>query len=105
MLCECDAAMERHLQVLSAQMEPPTTPLPPRRTKPQSHGKEPRFNIRGYLYHLTGTDLSQIDGIGPYHALRLISEIGTLVSGHKSKSRNWLHVDSSGIASFAREKA
>ncbi|HEY0150804.1 MAG TPA: IS110 family transposase [Longimicrobium sp.] len=77
MLCECDAAMERHLQVLSAQMEPPTTPLPPRRTKPQSHGKEPRFDIRGYLYHLTGTDLSQIDGIGPYQALRLISEIGT----------------------------
>jgi transposase len=77
MLCECDAAIERHLQALSAQMEPPTTPLPPRRTKPQSHGKEPRFDIRGYLYHLTGTDLSQIDGIGPYQALRLISEIGT----------------------------
>jgi hypothetical protein len=63
--------------MLAAQMEPPTTPLPPRRTKPQSHGKEPRFDIRGYLYRLTGTDLSQIDGIGPYQALRLISEIGT----------------------------
>ncbi|MFL5537764.1 MAG: IS110 family transposase [Longimicrobiaceae bacterium] len=77
MLSECDAAIEGHLQTLAAQMEPPTTPLPPRRTKPQSHGKEPRFDIRGYLYHLTGTDLSQIDGIGPYQALRLISEIGT----------------------------
>lgn len=77
MLSECDAAIEGHLQALAAQMEPPTTPLPPRRTKPQSHGKEPRFDIRGYLYRLTGTDLSQIDGIGPYQALRLISEIGT----------------------------
>jgi transposase len=26
---------------------------------------------------LTGVDLSQIDGIGPYNALRLLSEIGT----------------------------
>ena len=77
MLSECDAAIEGHLQTLAAQMEPPTTPLPPRRTKPQSHGKEPRFDIRSYLYRLTGTDLSQIDGIGPYQALRLISEIGT----------------------------
>jgi transposase len=77
MLSECDAAIEGHLRTLAAQMEPPTTPLPPRRTKPQSHGKEPRFDIRGYLYSLTGTDLSQIDGIGPYQALRLISEIGT----------------------------
>jgi transposase len=77
MLSECDAAIEGHLQTLTAQMEPPTTPRPPRRTKPQSNGKEPRFDIRGYLYRLTGTDLSQIDGIGPYQALRLISEIGT----------------------------
>lgn len=77
MLSECAAAVEGHLRTILAQMEPPTTPLPPRRTKPQSHGKEPHFDIRGYLYHLTGTDLSQIDGIGPYQALRLISEIGT----------------------------
>jgi transposase len=77
MLSECDAAIEGHLRTLAAQMEPPSTPLPPRRTKPQSHGKEPRFDIRGYLYRLTGTDLSQIDGIGPYQALRLVSEIGT----------------------------
>ena len=28
-------------------------------------------------HQLTGVDLSQIDGIGPYNALRLLSEIGT----------------------------
>ena len=32
------------------------------------------------LHQLTGADLSQIDGIGPYNALRLISEIGTDMS-------------------------
>ena len=29
------------------------------------------------MHQLTGVDLSQIDGIGPYNALRLLSEIGT----------------------------
>jgi transposase len=77
MLAECDTAIERHLQTLAAQAEDPAAPLPPRRTKAQPRSKEPRFDIRGYLYRLTGTDLSQIDGIGPYQALRLVSEIGT----------------------------
>lgn len=35
------------------------------------------FDIRTPLYQLTGVDLSQIDGIGPYTALRLVAEIGT----------------------------
>ena len=77
MLAECDAAVERHLRTLTAQTEPPSTPLPPRRTKAKPRTKEPQFDVRSYLHHLTGTDLSQIDGIGPYQALRLISEIGT----------------------------
>ena len=29
------------------------------------------------MHHVTGVDLSQIDGIAPYTALRLVSEIGT----------------------------
>lgn len=65
MLAECDAAIERHLQTLTAQTEPPASDLPPRRTKAQPRSKEPRFDIRSYLYRLTGTDLSQIGGIGP----------------------------------------
>ena len=75
-LGECDTIIERHLGTLAQQTEPPASPLPPRRTKAQSRSKEPRFDTRGYLYRLTGADLSQIDGIGPYQALRLVSEIG-----------------------------
>ena len=33
--------------------------------------------MRTPLHQLTGVDLSQIDGIGPYTALRLVAEIGT----------------------------
>ena len=40
--------------------------------------QEPRFEIRTSFHQLTGgTDLTQIDGIAPYTALKLISEIGT----------------------------
>ncbi len=34
-----------------------------------------------------------------------ITGVGSLVSGYKSKSCNWLHVDSSDIRTFADEKA
>src|SRR5262249_44142991 len=38
----------------------------------------PAFDVRTVLHHLTGgVDLTQIDGIGAYTALKLIAEIGT----------------------------
>ena len=40
-------------------------------------GNEPDFDIRTRLYALTGTDLTEITAIGPYSALKIISEIGT----------------------------
>lgn len=76
MLQECDTAIEAHLQTLVEQADPPSEPLPPRRSKRQHRGHEPGFELRGYLHRLTGVDLSQVEGIGPYQVLRLISEIG-----------------------------
>ena len=39
---------------------------------------EPAFDVRAVLHHLTGgVDLTQIDGIGAYTALKLVAEIGT----------------------------
>lgn len=73
----CDAAIEAHLQRLIATVAAPATPLLPARTKPTAHDNAPRFDMRMPLHQLTGVDLSQIDGIGPYTALRLLSEIGT----------------------------
>lgn len=76
-LTACDAAIEAHLQRLTAHIGAPPTPLPPARRRQKLYGNEPRFEIRTPLHQLTGVDLSQIDGIGPYRALRLLSEIGT----------------------------
>jgi transposase len=76
-LAACDATIEMHVQQLIADIPAPETPLPPPRKKTKVRGEEPDKEIRNQLYRLTGTDLSQIDGIGPFTALRLISEIGT----------------------------
>lgn len=76
-LAACDAAIEAHLARLVAAAPPPATPLPPARHRVKPRANEPRVEVRTPLHHLTGVDLSQIDGIGPATALRLLSEIGT----------------------------
>jgi len=77
-LTDCDAAIETHLTTLTATVPESTTPLPPPRDPHRRVAKnEPAFEVRAPLHRLTGTDLSQIDGIGPYNALRLIAELGT----------------------------
>src|SRR5436190_19861973 len=76
-LTACDVAIEAHLAQLAAATPPLTSPLPAARRRQKPRENEPRFELRTPLHQLTGVDLSQIDGIGPYNALRLLSEIGT----------------------------
>ena len=56
---------------------PPPLSKPRHRTR-QRH--EPDFAIREALYTLTGVDLTQITGFGPYTALRLVGECGSDMS-------------------------
>jgi transposase len=76
-IATCDTAIEAHVQTLIATVDPPAAPLPKARVtrKPRQH--EPRFEIRTPLHQLTGVDLTQINGIASYTALKLVSEIGT----------------------------
>ena len=76
-LAACDAAIEAHVQTLAAQAPAPAGALPAPRTRKKPRDNEPRFDIRTPLHQLTGVDLTQLDAIGPYSALRLLAEIGT----------------------------
>ncbi len=76
-LAASDVAVEAHLAQLAATTTPPPAPLPAARRRQKPRDNEPRFDVRTPMHQLTGVDLSQIDGIGPYNALRLLSEIGT----------------------------
>jgi transposase len=77
-LAACDRAIAAPLQHLTATQEVPSTPLPAPRVHRRPLDNDPPFEIRTPLPQLTGgVDLTQIDGIGPYTALKLIAEIGT----------------------------
>lgn len=75
-IAECDVQIERVLLMLNTGTEAPVPPLP----KARHRTVQPNaiaFDVRPLLYQLTGVDLTQIHGIGPYLALRLVSECGT----------------------------
>lgn len=72
----CDVEIEQVLLQLSQATPAPDTPLP----KARHRTRQPNalnFNVRATLYDLLGVDLTQVHGIGPYLALRLIAECGT----------------------------
>ncbi|MEO8976385.1 MAG: IS110 family transposase [Casimicrobiaceae bacterium] len=76
---ECDTEIQRTLTGLCEHKPNPTAPLP----EPRHRTRQPNavnFDTRPVLYQLTGIDLTQIHGIGPYLALRLIGECGTDLS-------------------------
>lgn len=76
-LATCDAAIAAQLATLVAHVPPPARPAPPTRRQAKGRDNAPSIELRQPLYQLTGVDLSQLDAIGPYTALRLIAEIGT----------------------------
>jgi transposase len=78
-VAECDARIEQVLAALNVEQTPPEDPLPaPRHRTRQANAVA--FDARPCLYQLTGVDLTQIHGIGPYLALRLVGECGTDLS-------------------------
>jgi transposase len=89
----CDQTIEAHVQSLVKPVKSPASPLPSPRTNRKPRDNEPRFDIRTPLHHIAGgVDLTQIDGIAPYTALKLISEIGTDMSRWPSEKHftSWL---------------
>lgn len=88
----CDRSIEAHVQRLVAQVTPCPTPLPASR-RPRRNANEPAFDIRTALHQLTGgVDLTQIDGIAPSSALKLVAEIGTDMSRWRTAQHftSWL---------------
>jgi transposase len=76
-----DAQIEQVLSILCKDRTIPDIPLSKkRRGQNLSAPNALNFDVRAALYQLVGTDLTQIHGIGPYLALRLISECGTDLS-------------------------
>jgi transposase len=76
---QCDQRIEFTLKQLQAAVEPVTAPLPAARYRT----KQPNgfcFDVRAALYGMLGVDLTQIHGLGPYVALKLVAECGNDMS-------------------------
>jgi len=88
---ECDQQIEQALAVLNASKPEPTQPIPKTRQR-SKQANAVNFDVRSALYQLVGTDLTQIHGIGPFLALRLIAECGTDLSKWRTAKHftSWL---------------
>lgn len=73
---DCDDRLEAAVAALTVRDENERAPLPKARTKGRQ-GNEPAFDVRAALYGVLGTDLTQIHGLGPSLALKLVAECGT----------------------------
>ena len=75
-IADCDIELERALGELNAEREVPTANLPKKRNRSRQKN-EPTADIHSALFTLAGgVDLTQIHGLGPYSALRLVAECG-----------------------------
>jgi len=88
-LAACDERIEQYLASFAhITSEPPPEPAKKRSARANHH----RFDARTHLYHITGVDLTRIDGIEATTAVTLISEIGTDMSRWKTVNHfvSWL---------------
>jgi transposase len=86
----CDGAIERHLETFAPKADPADLPQANRRKKKQ--GNAARFDVRAYLYRMSGVDMTRIEGIDESIALKVISEIGIDMSRWKTEKHfaSWL---------------
>lgn len=99
---DCDTEIEACCQQLTAQATPPDQPLPASKRRGRKAANDPDFDLRSYLYEMTGVDLTAIDGVGALTAQTFISTTGLDMSKWKSDKHftSWLglapHNDISG---------
>jgi transposase len=88
----CDARIEVVLKRLSFRRGRKVGPLPAPRPGMRRQPNGPRFDVRAALFALLGKDLTQINGLGPYLALKLIAECGDDLSAWPSAKHftSWL---------------
>ena len=88
-IAECDREIEAQLGRFEDRSdgEPPAA-----NGKKRNQKNAPRFDAQSHLHRMTGVDLTQIDGVDAYTALKVISEIGTDMSKWPSAKHfaSWL---------------
>jgi transposase len=72
----CDLEIEQKYQTFKPQVDVQAQPLAAPKRRPRRQASQPDYDLRTYLYQISGVDLTQIDGIEVLTAQPIISEIG-----------------------------
>ena len=72
----CDAEIEQKYTAFKPVIDVKVQPLPPAKKKKRRSGNAPEFDLRFYLYQITGVDLTQIDGLDALGVQKIIAETG-----------------------------
>ena len=73
-IAECDREIEAQLERFEDRSdgEPPAP-----NGKKRNQKNAPGFDVQSHLYRMTGVDLTRIDGVDGFTALKVVSEVGT----------------------------
>lgn len=90
----CDAEIERHYSAIKPIFTEPLPPLPAASKKHRRQGNAPDYDLRAYLYQLTGVDLTRIDGLEAVSVQTIIAEVGLDMSQWPTVKHftSWLHL-------------
>src|SRR5216683_5240068 len=91
-ITECDQQLAQYLARLEDRTQGATLPEETRKGRRKKKKGNPQFNLRQELFRMTGTDLTQIDGIDVMSAMTVVSEVGWDMSKWKTENHfvSWL---------------
>jgi len=93
-IIECDRQLRQYLQQTKDQSQGATLPGEIRKGRLYKKGHKPQFDLRADLFHLTGKDLTQIDGIDVLTATTILSETGSDMTRWQDENHfvSWLRL-------------
>jgi transposase len=95
-MAECDRRLEQYLQQREDRTHGASLPEEKRkeRVRKKKKGNAPQFDLRAELFRMTGTDLTQIDGIDATTTMTILSEAGWDMSKWKTEHHfvSWLRL-------------
>jgi hypothetical protein len=92
-MAECDRQLAQYLGQVEDRSQGATLPEETRKGRlKKKKGNAPHFDLREELFRMTGTDLTQIDGIDVMTAMTILSEVGWDMSKWKTENNfvSWL---------------
>jgi len=93
-MAACDRQLEQYLQQSEDRSQGASLPEEIRKGRLQKKGHKPQFDLRAELFRITGTNLTQIDGIDVLTAMTILSEAGWDMSKWETEDHfvSWLRL-------------